>query len=26
VLEHFGIARMVQGYIAVWRRISGVRA
>lgn len=26
VLEHFGLARMVQGYIAVWRRISGVQA
>ncbi|MCY1511587.1 4-alpha-N-acetylgalactosaminyltransferase [compost metagenome] len=26
VLEHFDLARMVQGYIAVWRRISGVQA
>ena len=26
VLENFDIARMVQGYIAVWRRISGVQA
>ena len=25
VLEHFDLARMVQSYIAVWRRISGVR-
>jgi len=26
VLENFDLARMVQGYIAVWRRISGVQA
>ncbi|OAD12758.1 glycosyltransferase family 4 protein [Achromobacter insolitus] len=26
VLENFDIARMVQSYIAVWRRISGVQA
>ncbi|CAB3741455.1 glycosyltransferase family 4 protein [Achromobacter denitrificans] len=26
VLEHFDLARMVQSYIAVWRRISGVQA
>jgi len=26
VLEHFDLARMVQGYIAVWRRISGAQA
>ncbi|MDH1301986.1 glycosyltransferase [Achromobacter sp. GD03932] len=26
VLENFDLARMVQSYIAVWRRISGVKA
>lgn len=26
VLENFDIARMVQSYVAVWRRISGVQA